>query len=582
MKRFLRTCAISVLILSFALSASALTKEEKYTAALDELAAYVSSERENLSLDLLMEQFSELGAYRSSQSFLLYIMILSEIEKTDDPDYEDIDSAAVIPVYLSIMRSDTRFTAYLEENAGFGTLDDLENYAMGRLSEKQGNLSEAYSYYRNANAFMDSITRLTHLSDALFSDQYALAVRYLSERRYEEAYNLFSELDRNGFACGELMNTAKMLWESSKPKEHKWIEADCTSPAVCSECGETKGSPLGHDYADATCEDPATCLRCGHRLGTKLGHSYSEATCTKPAACVRCGLTSGYKLDHDYTDASCTQPSKCANCGKTTGAALGHKYTEATCTQAAYCLRCGSVSGTARPHNYSNATCSLPATCYDCGKTTGSPLSHSWTQATCVSLSYCRYCGVTTGYYGAHSWRDATYTQPKTCTVCGITSGEPMKRPLSVKSFSFGARSLYPTMDIGTRTGPGNGYAPMNTYPSDLKYTGFYQTKGGSVNWAYVEFTYRGSKYRLYTGVQRFSNSGSLTYVTEEYTYVTVNSSANLRYGPGYDYAESNFEKVSAGTSVKAFYEENGWVMIDFTLRNGNILRGWIPQSCLS
>ena len=583
MKRFLRTCLISVLLLCLVVSASALTKEEMYTAALDELAAYVSFERDNVSLESLIEQFGNLATYRSGQSFLLYVMILSEIEKADASEETDTENiAAAAPIYLNIMRVDTKFTAYLEEDMRFGSVDDLENYVMGRIAEISGDKNEAYNRYKNANAFMDSVTRITELSEELFSAQYTIAVKLLSENRYEEAYKIFKELFENGFNCETMMNTAKMLWEATVPKEHRWTEATCTAPAVCTDCGETGAPALGHDYTSATCEDPATCLRCGHKSGTKLGHQFAEATCTKAPACIRCGLTSGYRLDHDYTSATCTKPETCLNCGRTNGAALGHRFTEATCTTPETCMRCGVTAGTTSPHSYSEATCISPKTCRVCGKTEGYPLSHSWTQATCISRSTCRYCGATSGSYGNHSWIAATYTQPMTCTVCGATSGEPLKRPLSVNRFSFGARSLSPNQSIGTRTGPGNDYAPMNTYPSDLKYSGFYQTKGGSVNWAYIEFYYGGQKYRLYTGVQRFNNSSSLPYANENYTYVTVNSSVNPHYGPGYDFAECNFERIPSGARVKAFYEENDWVMVDYPLSSGKILRGWIPSDYVS
>ncbi|MCD7890922.1 MAG: hypothetical protein LUG26_03890 [Ruminococcus sp.] len=64
---------------------------------------------------------------------------------------------------------------------------------------------------------------------------------------------------------------------------HKWIDATCTTPKTCANCGETSGSALGHEWEDATCTSPKTCIRCGATEGTELGHTYSGMTC------IRCG-----------------------------------------------------------------------------------------------------------------------------------------------------------------------------------------------------------------------------------------------------------------------------------------------------
>lgn len=70
--------------------------------------------------------------------------------------------------------------------------------------------------------------------------------------------------------------------------KHQWVEATCTEPKTCSECGETEGEPLGHDFADATCTEPKKCKRCGGVQGDPLGHSVKdwitriEPTCTDP------------------------------------------------------------------------------------------------------------------------------------------------------------------------------------------------------------------------------------------------------------------------------------------------------------
>lgn len=52
--------------------------------------------------------------------------------------------------------------------------------------------------------------------------------------------------------------------------EHTWIEATCTEPKTCSECGETEGEPLGHFATEADYWTPSVCEVCGVELGPVL------------------------------------------------------------------------------------------------------------------------------------------------------------------------------------------------------------------------------------------------------------------------------------------------------------------------
>lgn len=49
--------------------------------------------------------------------------------------------------------------------------------------------------------------------------------------------------------------------------EHTWVEATCTEPKHCSECGETEGEALGHELVEATFVSPQTCSRCNETFG---------------------------------------------------------------------------------------------------------------------------------------------------------------------------------------------------------------------------------------------------------------------------------------------------------------------------
>jgi len=73
--------------------------------------------------------------------------------------------------------------------------------------------------------------------------------------------------------CGMLIC---MLVGCEKECDHEWLEADCTTPKTCSECGEEKGKSLGHDWEDATCATPKTCCVCGLQKGSALEHDIQE------------------------------------------------------------------------------------------------------------------------------------------------------------------------------------------------------------------------------------------------------------------------------------------------------------------
>lgn len=53
---------------------------------------------------------------------------------------------------------------------------------------------------------------------------------------------------------------------------HRWNEATCIKPKICTICGKTEGEALGHKWSDATCTEPQTCSVCHETKGKELGH----------------------------------------------------------------------------------------------------------------------------------------------------------------------------------------------------------------------------------------------------------------------------------------------------------------------
>ena len=150
--------------------------------------------------------------------------------------------------------------------------------------------------------------------------------------------------------------------------DHVWTEATCTESEICTECGETKGEPLGHNWTEATCVSQKNCSVCGAVEGEALGHDWIAADCDTAKTCDRCGETEGEALGHDWSDWTTeTEPNdfdkgyevrECERCGLDEGReipALGHEHTlekvdavPATCTEGGskeyyYCTndRCG-------------------------------------------------------------------------------------------------------------------------------------------------------------------------------------------------------------------------------------------------
>lgn len=164
--------------------------------------------------------------------------------------------------------------------------------------------------------------------------------------------------------------------------QHTWIDATCTMPKTCSECGETEGEALGHKWVDATCTTARTCSVCGETEGEALGHVWADATCTKPKTCNVCGTTEGQPLGHKWVDATCTTPKTCSVCGETEGEPLGHQVEGVSCTEGGVCSRCGEEIPPAG-HTWVDATCTEPKTCSVCGETEGEALGHTTQSGKC-------------------------------------------------------------------------------------------------------------------------------------------------------------------------------------------------------
>lgn len=89
---------------------------------------------------------------------------------------------------------------------------------------------------------------------------------------------------------------------------HDWVEATCTEPLRCLDCGAVQGEPLGHDWMPADCTQGEHCARCTAVQGEALGHWVEEWTQVRPADCATPGRQAGTCLRcwAEVTQETCT------------------------------------------------------------------------------------------------------------------------------------------------------------------------------------------------------------------------------------------------------------------------------------
>lgn len=123
-------------------------------------------------------------------------------------------------------------------------------------------------------------------------------------------------------AAATALTLALTLLLTACGHQHTWVDADCTAPKTCSECGKTEGEVGPHIWFAATCAAPQTCSVCGATEGEALPHTWQAATCTTPKTCSVCDETEGEAPGHDWQEANYQAAATCAVCGETEGEAL--------------------------------------------------------------------------------------------------------------------------------------------------------------------------------------------------------------------------------------------------------------------
>lgn len=83
---------------------------------------------------------------------------------------------------------------------------------------------------------------------------------------------------------------------------HRWLEATCTRPKICENCGQIEGESLGHKPGAFSCTEQTKCLVCDAVLREPEGHFWNAFD----QGCTACGekLPAGYIIPQDAVSVS--------------------------------------------------------------------------------------------------------------------------------------------------------------------------------------------------------------------------------------------------------------------------------------
>lgn len=131
---------------------------------------------------------------------------------------------------------------------------------------------------------------------------------------------------------------------------------------------------------------------------------------------------------------------------------------------------------------------------------------------------------------------------------------------------------------MATRSGPGTKFTSTGTFPKKTEIKALEKIQSGSTVWVLVEFKYKNSYYRAYTGLKRISgNKKNIPQASYSKLNAELTKESICYYGPGTGYAIHK-DKLSVGTKVTVLGTENGYAHIDVSVGK-KILRTYVPEA---
>lgn len=190
-KRVLSMILILSIVVCPVFSAYALTDDEMYTAAMDELRVFMgaySSRQDDATLsklDDLWDKFDDLGNYLLSRRFLDYIDVLRDIEKNEYGEISikisNLEKSGNLKAFLAAENE----KAIKEGKMSLGSLDELAAYAAARKAQHENDISQALKHYENCTDFLDSYDRQIKLSKEHIVSNYNKALEYMRQNNQD-------------------------------------------------------------------------------------------------------------------------------------------------------------------------------------------------------------------------------------------------------------------------------------------------------------------------------------------------------------------------------------------------------------
>ena len=194
-----------------------------------------------------------------------------------------------------------------------------------------------------------------------------------------------------------------------------------------------------------------------------------------------------------------------------------------------------------------------------------------------VSWGYCVAFGNYVGYIFEEDAYpvDPDYYEFELPTGENYAIGDAVLGPVTdVPEFPYDELECAGNQKIHTRSGPNNRYTSHKSIEVGHEVKVFYQTKNNGVEWAYIEFERDHKLFRVYTPLYRINVDDYLPDDGDDYVWATITRGHTPRLGPGSEYASAE-HYVPALTKVRAYYQEDGWLMYDYQVNDERWQRGW-------
>ena len=241
-------------------------------------------------------------------------------------------------------------------------------------------------------------------------------------------------------------------------------DGDCTTPIVCSICGEITIAAKNHDF-DNGCDTNCNNQSCTYVRSASHIPNEDDGNCRTEITCSICGEVTTPAKSHTF-DNACDTDCNNADCNHTRTIVHTPNADDGDCTTAITCSVCGEVTTTAKSHAFDNA-CDTDCNNADCNHTRTIVHTPNADDGDCTTAITCSVCGEVTTVAKSHTFDndcdidcnnckqtrtiEHTYDDKydKECNVCNTERDTPISPVItitiigSVLVLSGGAFAIY-------------------------------------------------------------------------------------------------------------------------------------------